>query len=218
MHDDSYKITFETWNRIAEIYQEKFMNLDLYDDTYDFFCTSIEKRFPKVLEIGCGPGNITRYLFSKRPDMVVEGIDIAPNMIELAKKNNPAAEFKVMDCRELNHLSGKYNAIICGFCMPYLSKKDSAKLINDCGNLLETGGIFYFSVIEGKYENSGYEEGSTGDKSYVYYYNENQLIDELAMNKLELLNLSRKEYPKTKDTISSHLIFIARKTSPANED
>ena len=81
-----YKQTFETWNKAAWRYQDKFMDLNLYNDTYDLICNYLNRPNSKILEIGCGPGNITRYILSKRPDLDVFGIDIAPNMIELAKK------------------------------------------------------------------------------------------------------------------------------------
>lgn len=211
MNDDSYKVTFATWNKIAGIYQDKFMDLDLYNYTYDLFCESIGASHPKVLEIACGPGNITRYLLSKRPEMSIDAIDIAPNMIELAKKNNPTADFKVMDCREIDQLPGKYNALICGFCMPYLSRTDCEKLIIDSAGLLLKNGVIYFSTIEGNYEESGYEAGSSGDQSFVYYHSQEHLLQQLKENNFELISLICKEYPNTPETISTHLIFIARK-------
>lgn len=106
------KETFETWNNIASIYQNKFMKVNLYNDTYDYICNSITKPNAKLLEIGCGPGNITNYLLSKRPDFDIFGIDIAPNMIELAKRNNPTAKFAVMDSRQINSLETKYDEIV----------------------------------------------------------------------------------------------------------
>ena len=104
---DRYKETFDTWNKVASIYQDKFMDMALYNDTYDYICNSIAKPKAKLLEIGCGPGNITKYLLSKRPDFDIFGIDIAPNMIELAKKNNPTANFDIMDSRQINNLNQK---------------------------------------------------------------------------------------------------------------
>jgi len=86
---DNYKETFETWNKLASLYQDKFMDLDLYNDSYDFICKSIAKEKATILEIGCGPGNITKYLLSKRPDFDFYGIDIAHHMSELARINNP---------------------------------------------------------------------------------------------------------------------------------
>ncbi len=207
---DPYKTTFETWNKIASIYQDKFMDLDLYNDTYDAFCKLIENRGAKILEIGCGPGNITKYLLAKRPDFKIEGLDVAPNMISLAKENNPTADFKVMDCREIDKITYKYDAIICGFCMPYLSKEDCAKLIKDSCSLLNKGGVLYLSTIEGDYSKSGYEAGSSGDKSFVYYHSADDLQKELKQNNFETIHLMRKDYPEQNST---HLILIAKKNN-----
>jgi len=188
------------------------MDVDLYNDTYDSFCELVEKHNPAIFEIGCGPGNITKYILRKRPDFRVEAIDVAPNMIELAKANNPTVNFSVMDCRDIDSLPAKYDAIIAGFCMPYLSKEDNAKLLRDCAGLLKKGGIFYFSAIKGDYANSGFVDTSTGDKSYVYYYTEDYLRQELAQNNFEVLEVKNKQFTKTDGAISEDMVFIAKKT------
>ncbi len=208
---DRYKITFETWNNAALLYQEKFMNLELYNDSYDAFCSYIEKINPAILELGCGPGNITRYILSKRPDFKILALDVASNMIKLAKLNNPAADFKVMDCREIDKLSDKFEGIIGGFCMPYLSKDDCAKLIKDCYHLLNTNGCLYLSMMEGDYFKSGFELSSTGNKAYVYYHQEDYLRKALIENNFELLQLIRKENIKSDGTKQPELVFIAKK-------
>jgi cyclopropane fatty-acyl-phospholipid synthase-like methyltransferase len=208
---DSYQITFDTWNKVASLYQDKFMDLDLYHDTYDRFCQLIEKRGSSVFEIGCGPGNVTKYLLSKRPDLSIEAIDISPNMIALAQANNPSARFTVMDCREIGTFNARFDAIISGFCMPYLSKEDCAKFIQDCSALLQTAGIFYFSTIKGDYRNSGYAIASTGDRTYTYYYDEDYLLQELKQNQFELLELAYKNYLKSDGTTEVDMIFMARK-------
>ncbi|MCO4293034.1 class I SAM-dependent methyltransferase [Solitalea sp. MAHUQ-68] len=208
---DRYQITFETYNKIAALYEQKFMNLDLYNDTYDTFCKLVNKPNAAVLEIGCGPGNITKYLLSKMPDFKLTGIDVAPNMIELAKKNNPSADFRVMDCREINQLKEEYNAIICGFCMPYLSKEDCAKLIKDCSALLRSNDIFYFSIVEDDYNKSGFESNSKGDKIFFYYHQLDYLQAFLSENHFVTETTFRKDYPKGDGTNSCHLIVIARK-------
>ena len=156
-NSDKYKVTFETWNKVASLYQEKFMDLDMYNDSYDVFCGLITRRSAKILEIGCGPGNITKYLIAKIPSVNVTATDVAPNMIELAQQNNPAAKVIVMDCREIDKIPGKFDGIVCGFCLPYLSKEDCLKLFVDSFQLLESNGYFYLSTIEGNYENSGFE-------------------------------------------------------------
>ena len=208
---DRHKTTMQTWDKVASDYETKFMNMDLYNDTYDFFCQSVEKQNPNVLEIGCGPGNITKYLLTKRPDFKIEAIDFAPNMIELAKTNNPKANFKILDCREVDTLSSKFDAIICGFCIPYLSKRECSKLIKDCASLLNVNGILYFSAIEGDYQKSGYEKSSTGDQAYVYYYEEDYFLKTLKDINFQLLEFNRKKYPQTPASFSTHIIFVTKK-------
>ncbi len=208
---DTYQETFDTWNKVAKLYQDKFMNLDLYDDTYDSFCEAVNIENAKVLEIGCGPGNITKYLLNKRRDFRIEGIDISPNMIELAKANNPTADFKVMDCRKINKLQSKFDGIICGFCFPYLSAFDSSKLVKDCGNFLNDNGILYISFVEGDYSKSGFQIASSGDRAYFYFHTLENLTNELTNNNFETIKIHHKKYKKNIATEEVQTIIIARK-------
>jgi cyclopropane fatty-acyl-phospholipid synthase-like methyltransferase len=209
---DYYEDNFQTWNKLATAYQERFMDDDLYNDTYDRFCELIQKTNASVFEIGCGPGNLTKYLLAQRPDFKIEAIDVAPNMIALAKQNNPAADCKVMDCREIGKLDSKYDAIICGFCLPYLTKDDCAKLISDASLLLNEGGIFYLSAIEDDYEKSGFETSSDGqNKLFVYYHKENFLREELHANGFSRIETMRKSFSKKDGSVQTHLILIAQK-------
>lgn len=211
---DRYKETFETWNKVASLYQDKFMDLDLYNETYDFICNSITRTNAKVLEIGCGPGNITKYLLSKRPDFAIFGIDIAPNMIELAKKNNPSASFAIMDSRQMDEIKTKYDGIVCGFCLPYLSQTDSQKLIKDCYNLLNENGLIYISFVEGDPAKSDFQVSSSGDRSYFYFHKLDDLKAKLMESKFDELTTFKVEYKKSESEIEIHTIVIAKKKTP----
>lgn len=112
-------------------------------------CNSITTEKAKELEIGCGPGNITKYLLFKRPDFDILGIDIAPNMIALAKQNNLQARFALMDSKEIFAIKTKFAGIVCGLCIPYLSPADNEKLISDANNLLNENRLIYLSFVEG---------------------------------------------------------------------
>lgn len=209
---NKYKTTFNTWNKIAQIYQDKFMDLDLYNKTYDLFCSLITQNHPEILEIGCGPGNITKYILTKRPDFNIIATDISENMIALAKENNPTAKFNLLDARKINTIQDNFDAILCGFCMPYLSKEDCSKLIKDSVSLLKNNGLIYFSTIEGDYKKSGYGFGSTiKDKTYVYYHQENYLKAQLLENNFEIIKIFRIQYSKNNHQNDVHLVFIAKK-------
>lgn len=212
---DRYIETFETWNKVAFLYQTKFMDLDLYNETYDFICNSIQKPDAKVLEIGCGPGNITKYLLSKRPDLKIQGIDIAPKMIELAKLNNPSASFATMDARHIDQIKAKYDAIVCGFCLPYLSETDSQTLITNCYNLLNENGLIYLSFVEGDSNKSDYQLSSSGDRSYFYFHMLEDLKSKLIESKFAEITTFNVEYEKSANEVEIHTIVIAKKKPTA---
>ena len=209
---DNYQNTLEIYDKIADVYQAKFMDMDLYNDTYDLFCQLVEKPNAAILEIACGPGNITRYILSKRPDFQIKATDMAPNMVKLAQINNPTAVCEVMDCREIDQLTERFDAVICGFCMPYLSKEDCDKLIRDAANLLNEGGIFYCSAIEDDYEKSAYESSSDGKlRMFIYRHQADYLTEMLTKVHFKTPQLIRIPYPKGNGTTDTHLIIIAQK-------
>jgi ubiquinone/menaquinone biosynthesis C-methylase UbiE len=167
------------FNKYAKAYQEQFMDISRYHDTLDHFCELIVKPDAHILDIACGPGNITKYLLQKKPHCQLLGIDIAPNMIELAQKNNPTAKFSILDARMINQLESQYDGIVCGFGLPYLAKEEATQMIKDAADLLLPKGLLYLSTIDGNYEQSGWKSSSSGKSgaTYTYYYNDNLLSD-----------------------------------------
>lgn len=212
-NSDRTKETIEAYNNSAEKYQDKFMAMDLYNDTYDTFCNLIKKSNAEIFEIATGPGNVAKYIHSRRPDFKVFGIDLSPNMIEFAKQNNPQADFLVMDCREIHSITRIFDGILCAFCLPYLSKEESRKLIFDTSVLLESNGLLYISTMEGDYDKSGYETTSFSDNNrvFVYYHQADFISASLAEFGFEILDLQRKKYPESDGSFLTDMIFIARK-------
>jgi ubiquinone/menaquinone biosynthesis C-methylase UbiE len=205
--------TIDTWNKVATLYEDKFMNLTIYDHTYQIFLELASKTGSSVLDVGCGPGNITRYLLDKRPDLKITGVDAAPRMIELARKNNPSAKFMEMDCRRINSVREKFNGVVIGFCLPYLSESDCMKLIADCYSLLEDEGILYLSFVSGEPHQSGYQTGSNGQRMFFYYHTSADLQKMLLENGLVIVNTMKVNYTKSPDLTEEHTVIIARKNA-----
>ena len=210
---DSYQETFETWNNIASLYEEKFMSMDLYNKTYEIFCELIVRHNARVLDVGCGPGNITKFLLSRLPNLEILGIDVSPNMLDLAQKNNTKAHFKQMDCRYLNDLQSKFDAVISGFCLPYLSGSDVQKLLADIDKLLSPGGIIYLSIVEGDPKLSGFQTSSNGQRSYFFYHDLESLKQSLDRFSIQILKEIRLEYLTSAKNIEVHTVIIGKKDS-----
>lgn len=177
-----YNDSYTTWNKLAELYQEKFMHLNIYNETYNAFSSLLNNKNAEILDCGCGPGNIASYLFKQNPQLKITGTDVSENMVALAKANNPSAAFSVMDSRDILSLNKNFDGILSGFCIPYLAVNDCKKFIEDCYALLTPKGILYLSFVEGDYNNSGYKSASTGDKTYFHYYNTETISKILTNN------------------------------------
>jgi len=207
---DKYQESAETWNKVAKLYQEKFMDLDLYNETYNLLCDHLEKQNSKILEIGCGPGNITKYLLNKRLDFKIQGIDLSPNMIELAKKNVPTADFKVMDSRNIHQIEETFDAIIGGFCIPYITSEEVSKLIKDCKKLLSKNGILYLSFVEGKSNQSDFQTSSSGDRVYFHYHEKSKLENDFSKNDFKIIHDIKVDYSKNDGSSETHTILIIK--------
>lgn len=204
------KETIATWNKIAGLYEEKFMDLDLYNDTYDAFCAAVGDRKANILEIGCGPGNVTRYLIRQEPGWSIIATDIAPNMIALAQKNNPSANCLLMDSRKIGELDMQFEGIIGGFVLPYLSVEESRNLIADCKKLLNNKGIVYLSFMDGKPEDSGYQTSSSGDRIYFQYHSLQTIIQTLIDLHFEEPQVYTTAYCKNDCSQEMHTIVLTQ--------
>lgn len=195
---ERYQISAATFNKLAKQYQDKYMALPLYTPTYDLLCERLAED-AKVLDIGCGPGNIARYLLHRRPRLDYFGIDLAPNMVALARANNPSANFSVMNCLDIGTLSEHYDVIVCGFCLPYLTQPQVVALLNAISNRLKTGGILYLSTMEGDYVNSAMQTSSSGDKAFIHYHDGVELMAMLESHGIKAEYVHRQDYPDRGD-------------------
>lgn len=197
--------TVEVFDTNALKYENKFMHLELYNATYDALLQNL-KPGSAILELGCGPGNITRYLLDKRPDLKILATDFSEKMVELATKNLPEAEVLRLDAKEILSLNRKFDAVVCGFIAPYFSREELQKLIADCAAVSNGEAVLYISCIEGEYEKSGWMASSDGKVSaFVHYYSANDIGGMLAQAGFYEVNKFEVQYGN-----DVHLIFTAR--------
>jgi 2-polyprenyl-3-methyl-5-hydroxy-6-metoxy-1,4-benzoquinol methylase len=209
---DKNKGAVEVFDKLAGEYEKKFMDVGLYTNSLDAFCNSILQPNGEVLEIACGPGNITTYVLQKKPGLKILGIDLSPNMIRLAEINNPGANFQIMDCRQIEKINQRYDAVICGFCLPYLSKPEVEKLVRDISILMNANAVLYLSTIEDKHEHSAFKTASSGDQVFMYFYEAGYLCRLLKENSFEIIDLTRYGSKEDDPSADIDLVILARKT------
>ena len=178
----------QLFNKLAIHYQDRYMDVSAYGSVLDEFIGLFKEPSPSLLDIACGPGNITRYLLDRLPTARILGTDLAPAMIELARVNCPTASFEVMDCRKTDQLNQQFDGVVAGFCLPYLNPEEADQLIGDISHLLKKNGLLYLSTIEGEREKSGPRKGSTGDEVYQYYYSSADIRNWLQQHGFRLIS------------------------------
>lgn len=211
---DKTKAAITIFNRYAEKYAAKYMDISAYHPALDHFCSLLTKETARLLDIACGPGNITKYILDHLPESDVLGIDLAPKMLDLARIYNPRANFQLLDGRDIDQLQGPYDGIICGFCLPYLTKEESIALIQSAAALLTTNGVLYLSTMEGDYHSSGWEGPSSGgeDRVFMHYHQEDYLTAALLANGFAILRVDHVPIPEAAGVAKTDLVMVAQKT------
>lgn len=200
----------DAFDQYAKIYQDKFMDVSLFADTFNLFCDAIKNDHTDILDIACGPGNITKYLLDRQPHYNILGIDLSPNMLDLAQTNNPTASFQLMDCREIGQLDKKFDGIICGFCLPYLDREEAVNLITQVSGMINPGGLFYLSTMEDDYIKSRFQISSSGDQVYVNYHQEDYLTKAFQDHNFEILEVKRFTSRDKDDVVITDLVLTGK--------
>jgi ubiquinone/menaquinone biosynthesis C-methylase UbiE len=212
---DTFGISVKKFDEFASEYAERFMNIDSYHAHFDRFCDLTRNKQPKILELACGPGNVTRYLKQRFRDSEIIAIDLAPRMIDIAKRTVSGVDFRVMDVREIKTLNIQFDSIMCSFCLPFLSKKDTFQLISNCAKRLVNKGILYISTMEGDESKAGFESTSFSGDSKVYfnYHKQYDLEKALIANGFTIEHNIRQDYIEPNGSITIDLILIAKKNN-----
>ena len=102
----------------------------------------------KVLDVGCGNGNMSIALGGKGCNVL--GIDISPQSIEYAQQRNTLSNvsFKVVDASTLVASNQKYEAIVCSEVLEHLDEPQN--LLHELRQVLTGNGVLVVTVPNGK--------------------------------------------------------------------
>ena len=207
------ELTIQTFDKYAQQYCDKFESYKPYIESYEKFAELFTPRHRRVLDAACGPGLFCRLLWQQIPRLDIKGIDLAPAMVNLARSNCPDAQFAVMDCRDIDQLDGRFDAIISAFCFPYLNQNEVTEFIRSASEMLNVGGLLFISTMEGRYENSQFKRRSEDEGVLNYLYSESFISTTLIEQGFVVLDLFRQNYPLDNAEADTDLFVFARKTS-----
>ncbi len=100
----------------------------------------------RVLDIACGPGNITRLVAQQvQPGGRAVGVDLATGMIDLVRRNQPpGSEFAVMDMEHLGFGDREFDVVVCGHGLQFAP--DLGQALREAARVLQPHRVLAASV------------------------------------------------------------------------
>lgn len=95
----------------------------------------------KILDFGCGTGIYAKLLTKK--GAIVKGFDISPNMVEIAKRENPKLDLRLGSGNKIP-FNEKFDIVLAPLVLNYL--EDWNKVFKQIKKLLTKEGVFIFSM------------------------------------------------------------------------
>ncbi len=130
-----------SYDLVAEYYADEFfgeLKRKPFDcELLDEFAESARGE-GRVCEIGCGPGQIARYL--QDHGLKMQGIDLSEEMIKSARRLNPDISFEKGDMRKLTSVDSILDGIVCFYAIIHLKREEITGALKEMHRLLKPEG------------------------------------------------------------------------------
>ncbi len=103
-----------------------------------------------VCEIGCGPGQVARYLKDRGVNM--RGIDLSPAMVRVATRLNPDIPFQQGDMLSLNLEDDSLAALVLFYSIIHIKREDVTRALQEMNRVLTSGGKLFLACHGGEGE------------------------------------------------------------------
>ena len=140
--NDLISKTQTSYDQVAAEYAEKFKD-EMDDKPFDRDCLDRLAREVKdlgpICDLGCGPGQIARYLHRQGIDTL--GVDLSPRMIAEAQRLNPAIPFHQGDMLALPDEDNSWGGIAAFYCIIHIPREKVVDALREMKRVLKPGGV-----------------------------------------------------------------------------
>jgi trans-aconitate methyltransferase len=154
-----------TYDRIAEDWAR-----DHAGDTWWRECSakfaSLLPQNARVLDAGCGAGQKARF-FQDRGFHVL-GIDFSEKLLEIARQTATAADFRLLDLRDIRTLSEEFEGVFAQASLLHIPKTETFSVIEGMVSRLVPRGLLYIAVKAQRPGNPEEEIVTESDYGYDY--------------------------------------------------
>ncbi len=147
---------------IAEDWHVDHLQDDWWHEGTDKFVFFLSPN-AQVLDVGCGAGHKTKYLTGK--GLRVTGTDFSKNLLAIAKREAPNADYVLSDMRDLYAIKGGVDAIFAQASLLHIPKDEAPTVIAHWATKIKPRGYIYIAVKgtkEGRPEEQVIKEADYG--------------------------------------------------------
>ena len=116
---------------------------------YNMFQYIPEKFSPKrILDLGCGTGNLTDQMFKKYPESEIDALDISEEILNESRRrfnHTPNIRYIQADFKSLHLPPGSYDLVMSSIAIHHIEDTEKIKLYKEVFQALSNGGIFIFA-------------------------------------------------------------------------
>jgi SAM-dependent methyltransferase len=103
-----------------------------------------------VLDLGCGPGRVTRFLRDQGLD--VTGVDLSPEMIATARGLNPDLPFAIASMAALPYPGGSIAGLVAMYSIIHLPRASQSAVFRELRRVLTPGGWILLAYHLGEHD------------------------------------------------------------------
>ncbi|MDI6103713.1 class I SAM-dependent methyltransferase [Actinoplanes sp. NEAU-A12] len=93
---------------------------------------------PRVLDAGCGAGRMSRYLTER--GCRVDGVDLSPGMIAMARRDHPDLPFAVASLTDLPFPDDTFAGVMLWYSIIHTPPAGQARIFAEAARVLQPGG------------------------------------------------------------------------------
>jgi SAM-dependent methyltransferase len=130
-------------------------------EVLDRFEASVRGR---VCDLGCGPGQIARYLAGRGVDAF--GIDASASMVATARRLNPKLDFRQGDFFALPLDDGAFAGAAAFYCLIHCARAELGRVVAEIHRVLMPGGRLLMTVHAGRAKSAATTRTASASRSW----------------------------------------------------